>query len=85
MVEIPFRRIFNARAGRDADWQLLEVKKEGLARGDGAVAVQSHALVGDAAVVDVIELHLWRSIGVAGGRCCERMVDGGAKRCHDKM
>ena len=28
VIEIPFRRIFKANDGRDADWQLLKVERE---------------------------------------------------------
>ena len=72
VVEIPFRRIFKANNERDADWQLLEVERKRLARAARTVAIQSHALISDVGVVDVIGLHLWTSVqvGVAGGRRC---------------
>ena len=63
VIEIPFRRIFKVIAGRDADWQILEVERERLSRETGAVAVQRHVLIGDAEVVDVIGLHLCASVG----------------------
>ena len=61
VVDIPLRVIFKASAGRDADWRLLVVERERLAREAEAVAVQSHVLIG----VDVVGLYyLWARAGV---------------------